>query len=198
MRGEGLKFSIISFSSIFSRSGAVGSECTMGPGMELHRRIAHAGSSGPVDPAGSAACRGWCSGKVRADRTAEEVEYRKTNPTQANLDCHKPYCGIALNSFGAPVGSKNEANGRGRFLHGAGCLCRDRPRDPKSIESASTGTCSLPYAPSELVRDGGRDRGHCDFGPLGPDNPFFNGERRQRQIDCAMETIRIDRKSSVC
>jgi hypothetical protein len=77
--------------------------------MKLHRPHAHAGSSVVVDPAGSPACRGWRPGKVRADRTAEEDEYRKTNPTQANVDCHKPYCGIALNSLGASVASINEA-----------------------------------------------------------------------------------------
>src|SRR4051812_14366270 len=77
------------------------SQNTMGPGDKFHRQPAHAGSSGPVDPAGSPSCRGWRSGKVEADRTAEDVESRKTNPTEVNLDCHKPYCSIALNTFGA-------------------------------------------------------------------------------------------------
>jgi hypothetical protein len=98
--------------------------------------IAHAGSSGPVDPAGSPACRGWRSDKVKADRTAEEVEYHKTNPIQANLDCHKPYCGIALNSFGASVGAKNEANDRGCFLQAAGCLQRDRPEGSRETNGS--------------------------------------------------------------
>ena len=104
--------------------------------MKLHRPVAHAGSSGPVDPAGSPACRGWRSGKVRADRTSEEVKYHKTNPTQANPDCHKPSCGIALNSFGASVGWKNEANDRGCFLYAAGCLYCDRPREPEEQVAA--------------------------------------------------------------
>src|SRR4051812_16899464 len=95
--------------------------------MKLHGRVAHARSSGPVDPTGSPACRGWRSGKVRANRTAGGVKYRKTNPAQANLDCHKPCCSIALNSFGASVGAKNEANDRGGSLHAAGRLYRDRP-----------------------------------------------------------------------
>ena len=30
------------------------------------------------------------------------------------------------------------------------------------------------------------NRGHCDFGLLGLDNPFFNVERRQREFHCAM------------
>jgi hypothetical protein len=93
----------------------------MAPAMKLHRPVAHAGSSGAVDRAGSPAYRGWRSGKVRADRTAEEVEYRKTNPIQANLDCRKPHCGIVLNSLRASVGSKNEATGRVNFLDAAEC-----------------------------------------------------------------------------
>jgi hypothetical protein len=34
---------------------------------------------------------------------------------------------MALNSFGASVGSRNEANDRGCFRHEVGCLYRDRP-----------------------------------------------------------------------
>jgi hypothetical protein len=93
--------------------------------MKVNRPLANPGSSGPVGSAGSPACRGWRSGKVKEDRTAEEVEYRKTNPTRANFHCHKPCYGIALNRFGAPVGSKNEATDRDCSLHAAGCLCRD-------------------------------------------------------------------------
>jgi hypothetical protein len=65
---------------------------------------------------------------IKADRTAEEVESRKTNPTRANLDCHKPCCGIAFNSPRASMGSKNEATDRGCSLRAAGCLYRDRPK----------------------------------------------------------------------
>jgi hypothetical protein len=36
--------------------------------MKLHRPVAHAGSSGPVDRAGSPACRGSNPGKLKADR----------------------------------------------------------------------------------------------------------------------------------
>jgi hypothetical protein len=93
--------------------------------IKLHPQPAHAGSSGPADAAGSPACRGRRSSKVRADRTAEDVDDRKTNTTQANVGCHKPCCGIALKSFGASVGAKNEATDRGGFLPEAGCLYRD-------------------------------------------------------------------------
>jgi hypothetical protein len=82
-----------------------------------------------VDPAGFPDCRGWRSGKVRADRTGEEMDYRKTNPTPANLDYHKSCCGIALNSLEASVGSKNEAIDRGGFLHAVGCRNRDLDND---------------------------------------------------------------------
>ena len=99
----------------------------MGPGDETPSSGRVCGSFRSSRSAGSPACRGWRSGNVRADRTAEEDEYRKTNPTQANLDCHKPYCGIALKSSAASVGSKNEATDRGCSLHAAECLCRDRP-----------------------------------------------------------------------
>jgi hypothetical protein len=95
--------------------------------MKLHHQPAHAESSGPVDRVGSPACRGWRAAKVTGARTAEEVEARKTNPIQANSDCHKFCCSIALKSFGASVGAKNEANARGCFLPGVGCLCRDGP-----------------------------------------------------------------------
>ena len=75
-------------------------------------------------------CRfsGWsrmASGKVKADRTAENVNNRKTKPTQSDEDCHKSYCGSTLNSFGASVGSKSKATIRGCFLFAAGCRDRD-------------------------------------------------------------------------
>jgi hypothetical protein len=40
---------------------------------------------------------------------------------------------------------------------------------------------AFPYASPGPVRDGGQDRGNSDLILLVPDNPFFNGERRQRQ-----------------
>jgi hypothetical protein len=97
----------------------------MGQIKRLRRWFAHAGSSGPVDPAGFPACRGWRSGKIKADRASQEVKYRETNPTQRNEDCHKSDCDSALDSFGASVGSKNEATVRGRFLFTAGRHYRD-------------------------------------------------------------------------
>jgi hypothetical protein len=42
-----------------------------GSGMKLHRQPARAESSGPIEPAGSPACRGWRSGRITADRTPE-------------------------------------------------------------------------------------------------------------------------------
>jgi hypothetical protein len=104
--------------------------------MKLRHRVGRAGCSGPVNPAASPACRGWRSGKLKADGTSEEVKYRKTNPTQANLDCHKPYYGSALNSFGASVGSRSKANVRGSFLHAAGCLYRDRNTGSREISGS--------------------------------------------------------------
>jgi hypothetical protein len=94
--------------------------------MKLHRPVAHAGSSGPVDPAGSPACRGWRSGKVKADRTSEDPKSGKTKPPKANLDCHKSCCGSAFNSFGASLGAKSKAMLRGGLVFAAGCLYRDR------------------------------------------------------------------------
>jgi hypothetical protein len=38
----------------------------MGPGIELHRPVAHAGSSAPIDPAGSPARRGWPRWQMKA------------------------------------------------------------------------------------------------------------------------------------
>src|SRR5690349_15628978 len=57
-----------------SRSAATGQAT------KLHRPATHAGSSGPVGPAGSPDCRGWCSGKTKVDRTSEDAESVKTKP----------------------------------------------------------------------------------------------------------------------
>jgi hypothetical protein len=121
---------------VVSGQWSAGIERRMAPRMSLHRPVANAGSSGPVDSAGSPACRGRRPGKVEADRTAEDVESRKTDPTQTRLDCHKPFCGIALNSFRASVASKNEANDRGCFLYTAECRYRDGPEGSRG-ESGS-------------------------------------------------------------
>jgi hypothetical protein len=43
--------------------------------MKLHRPVAHAGSSGPFDPAGSPGCLGWLAGTIKADRISEDAEY---------------------------------------------------------------------------------------------------------------------------
>jgi hypothetical protein len=107
-----------------------------GQATRRRRAVAPAESSAPVDPARAPACRGWRLGKVKTDRPGEGVKYCKTNPIQANLDCHKPYCGIALNSFGASVGAKNEANDRGCFLQAAGCLQRDRPEGSRETNGS--------------------------------------------------------------
>jgi hypothetical protein len=55
-----------------------------GQAMKLHCPVATAGSSGPIDPAGFPARRGWRRGKIKADRTSEEVKYRKTKPPDHN------------------------------------------------------------------------------------------------------------------
>jgi hypothetical protein len=83
--------------------------------MKLHRPVAHAGSSGPVDPAGSPACRGWRSGKIKANRTSGDVKYRKTKPRQANQDCRKSCCGSAFNSFGASLGGEKQSHASRRL-----------------------------------------------------------------------------------
>jgi hypothetical protein len=77
--------------------------------MILHRPVAHAGCFGPVDPACSPACRGWLWGKIKTDRTSEDVKYRKTNPRKADPDCLKSFCDHVLNSFRASVGSHSKA-----------------------------------------------------------------------------------------
>ena len=135
-----------------------------GQAMKLHSQVAHTGSSGSMDFAGSPDGRGWRSGKIKADRTAENVKYRKTKPTQPNRDCHKSYCGIALNSFGASVGSKSKATVRGCFLFAAGCLDRDcrtgsressgrRARQPKLRIGQNKATGSQPRLLFNLLSD---------------------------------------------
>ncbi len=93
--------------------------------MKLHRQPAHAGSSGQVGPAGSPACRGWCSGKVKADRTWQDAKSGETNPPEPDQDCHKFCYGSAFNLFGGWLEVKSKATLRGGFLFAAGCLCRD-------------------------------------------------------------------------
>jgi hypothetical protein len=63
---------------------------------------------------------------LKADRTAKEVESRKTKPTRAHLDCHKPCYGIALNSFGALVGFENRSH-QLRLLPARGRVSLPRP-----------------------------------------------------------------------
>src|SRR4051812_12678393 len=75
--------------------------------------------------------------RAKSKRVAlRKVKYRETNPTQANLDCHKLCCGIALNSFGTSVGSRNKATDRGRFLHAAGGLCEDGPEGSRGTSGS--------------------------------------------------------------
>jgi hypothetical protein len=69
----------------------------------------------------------------------EKLNIKKTNPIQATADCDNPYCSIALNSFAASVGSKNEANDHGGFLHAVGCLCRDRPEGSRETSGSRAG-----------------------------------------------------------
>jgi hypothetical protein len=57
-----------------------------GQAMKLHRRVAHAGSSEPIDPAGSQARHGWPQAQFNADRTSGNLKYDKTKPTKQNDD----------------------------------------------------------------------------------------------------------------
>jgi len=51
-----------------------------GQGMKLHRQVAHAGSSGWVDPAESPDRRGWLRRQISSDRTSEEDKYGVMKP----------------------------------------------------------------------------------------------------------------------
>jgi hypothetical protein len=149
--------------------------------MKLHRRPAHAGFSVPVDPAGSPVCRGWCSGKVRANRIAEEIESRKTNPTRAHLDCHKPCCGIALNSFGASVGFEKRSHRSQPLPARDRGLYRDRPEG--SQETSGSQARQQKRQISEIKANGSQ-------GNLSATVTHAKGLRRIRKS--------IDHKASVC
>src|SRR4051812_40413123 len=111
----------------------------MGQAMKLHRQPAHAGSSGPVNRAGSPACRGWRLGKVKADRTSEDANSGETNPTKANQGFHNSCCGSAFNRFGASQGAKSKATVRDGLLFAAGSLHRDHTTGPKKLAAAKQG-----------------------------------------------------------
>ena len=117
--------------SLSIRLHAIKWPAATGQAMRLHRPVAYAGSSGPVDPAGSRACRGWCWSKLKAYRTPEKGNDPRTNSTWSNYDCHKFYCGSALNSFRAWVGSRNKATDCGCFLYAAGFSNGIATRDPE-------------------------------------------------------------------
>jgi hypothetical protein len=112
--------------SLSNRLHAIKWPAATGQSIKLHRRVAHAGSSGPIDPAGSPGCRGWRLGKVRADHTSEDAKCGETKPRKANQDCRKSCCGSVFNSFGPSLVAKSKAMLRGGFLFAAGRLYRDR------------------------------------------------------------------------
>ena len=87
--------------SISNRLHAINRPAATRQVLKLHDPVAHTGSSGSVDPAGSPARLGWRSGKVKADRTSEDAKSAKTKPRKANQYCHKSCCGSAFNSSGA-------------------------------------------------------------------------------------------------
>ena len=54
--------------------------------------------------------RGWCSGKIEADRTQGKRKVAKTNPPLPKWDCHKSYFGSALNRFESLGGLKKQSH----------------------------------------------------------------------------------------
>jgi hypothetical protein len=67
--------------------------------MKLRRPVAHAGSFGSVDPAGSPACRGWRSENIKADCTPEKIESHKSNPNTPTASQRNSSSRQALEAF---------------------------------------------------------------------------------------------------
>jgi hypothetical protein len=117
------------------------------------------------------------------------------------VDCHKPYCSIALNRFGASVGSRNEATDRGCFLHAAGRLYRDRPARSRGTSGSQAGQQKMRIGSIEAetsrrrLAPGDERSQRLSAGGLFPSNPpkRQNPSRRPPHEGAAFRTRLADR-----
>jgi hypothetical protein len=75
--------------------------------MKLHRPLAHAGSSGPIDPAGSPARRGWPRGQINADRTPENDSGYASSTQRVGATEPKQSTVMSLNDHFSTVSTTN-------------------------------------------------------------------------------------------